>query len=128
MSDQSEYVDYAKVRDLLLSAQERRHELSYEQQMALQHSEWAASAQRGGIKTNSEVFQSLSEALQSNHKLADHPDVCAKIAELMPHECSINACHHRLKENSDGHIGNRRNHRYRSATCPLIILTERFIN
>lgn len=84
MSDQSEYVDYAKVRDLLLSAQERRHELSYEQQMALQHSEWAASAQRGGIKTNSEVFQSLSEALQSNNKLADHPDVCAKIAELMP--------------------------------------------
>ena len=84
MSDQSEYVDYAKVRDLLLSAQERRHELSYEQQMALQHSEWAASAQRGGIKTNTEVFQSLSEALRSNDKLADHPDVCAKIAELMP--------------------------------------------
>ncbi len=84
MSDQSEYVDYAKVRDLLLAAQERRHELSYEQQMALQHSEWAASAQRGGIKTNSEVFQSLSEALQSNDKLADHPDVCAKISELMP--------------------------------------------
>ena len=44
----------------------------------------AASAQRGGIKTNTEVFQSLSEALRSNDKLADHPDVCAKIAELMP--------------------------------------------
>tara|TARA_B100000575_G_scaffold142055_2_gene113326 strand:+ start:6214 stop:6579 length:366 start_codon:yes stop_codon:yes gene_type:complete len=84
MADSSEYVDYAKVRDLLLSAQERRHELSYEQQMALQHSEWAASAQRGGIKTNSKVFDDLCVALQSNSKLADHPDVCAKISELMP--------------------------------------------
>ena len=84
MSESNEYVDYAKVRDLLLSAQERRYELSYEQQMALQHSEWAASAQRGGIKTNTEVFQSLSEALRSNNKLTDHPEVCAKIAELMP--------------------------------------------
>ena len=84
MSESNEYVDYAKGRDLLLSAQERRHELSYEQQMALQHSEWAASAQRGGIKTKSDVFQALSEALQSNDKLADHPDICAKIAELMP--------------------------------------------
>ena len=35
-------------------------------------------------KLTPEVFQSLSEALQSNDKLADHPDVCAKIAELMP--------------------------------------------
>ena len=84
MSGSDEYVDYAKVRDLLLAAQERRQELSYEQQMALQHSEWAASAQRGGIKTDSKVFLELSTALSANEKLGDHPDICAKIAELMP--------------------------------------------
>ena len=84
MSDSNEYVDYAKVRDLLLSAQERRQELSYEQTMALQHAEWAASAQRGGIKTDSKVFLELSSALSANDKLSDHPDICAKIAELMP--------------------------------------------
>ena len=84
MSGSDEYVDYAKVRDLLLAAQERRQQLSYEQQMALQHSEWAASAQRGGIKTDSKVFLELSTALSANEKLGDHPDICAKIAELMP--------------------------------------------
>ncbi len=47
---EEEFVDVATVRDLLLDAQKRRGELSYEQTMALQHAEWSASAkdiQRG---------------------------------------------------------------------------------
>ena len=44
-----EYTDYASVRDALLSAQERRGFLSYEQKLALQHAEWAASDQRGDL-------------------------------------------------------------------------------
>ena len=42
-----EFVDFATVRDLLLDARERRGELSYEQKVALQHAEWAASENRG---------------------------------------------------------------------------------
>ena len=80
-----EYVDYAKVRDLLLSAQERRHELSYEQQMKL-CSTPSGQRVRNAVesKRTQRYSESLSEALRSNDKLADHPDVCAKIAELMP--------------------------------------------
>ena len=44
-----EYTDYASVRDALLDAQDRRGFLSYEQKLALQHAEWAASDQRCGI-------------------------------------------------------------------------------
>ena len=47
-----EYTDYASVRDALLAAQERRGFLSYEQKLALQHAEWAASDQRNGHKTD----------------------------------------------------------------------------
>ena len=36
------YIDYATVRDALENAQERRGELSYEQNMALNHAIWAA--------------------------------------------------------------------------------------
>ena len=56
-----EFVDFATVRDLLLDARERRGELSYEQKVALQHAEWAASENRGGIKTSPEVFTNLFE-------------------------------------------------------------------
>ena len=51
-----EFVDFATVRDLLESANERRGELSYEQMMALQHATWVTSTNRGGIKTDPEVF------------------------------------------------------------------------
>lgn len=79
-----EFIDFATVRDLLLDARERRGELSYEQKVALFHAEWAASENRGGIKTDPKVFTGLVEALSENEKLNQHPEVCAKIAELMP--------------------------------------------
>ena len=81
-----EFVDFATVRDLLLDARERRGELSYEQKVALQHAEWAASENRGGIKTSPEIFTTLFEDLVKNEKLAQYPEVCAKIAELAPME------------------------------------------
>ena len=83
-----EFVDFATVRDLLESANERRGELSYEQMMALQHATWAASTNRGGIKTDPEVFVSLFSRLMENEKLAENPDICAKIAELAPMDVS----------------------------------------
>ena len=79
-----EYTDYASVRDALLDAQDRRGFLSYEQKLALQHAEWAASAQRNGIKTDSKVYQALFNDLMSIEKLEGHDDICAKIAEMMP--------------------------------------------
>ena len=83
MSDR-EFVDFATVRDLLDAANERRGELSYEQMMALQHATWASSTNRGGIKTDPKVFAALFSVLMENDKLAENPDICAKIAEMMP--------------------------------------------
>ncbi len=71
-----EFIDYATVRDLLASAKQRRGELSYEQIMALQHAEWAASTNRGGMKTDPKVFTALYNDLTS--------EICAKLAELTP--------------------------------------------
>ena len=79
-----EYTDFASVRDALLDAQDRRGFLSYEQKSALQHAEWAASDQRCGIKTDSKVYKSLYSNLMEIDKLEAHPDICAKIAEMMP--------------------------------------------
>ena len=79
-----EYTDYASVRDALLDAQNRRGFLSYEQKLALQHAEWAASDQRNGHKTDSKVYKSLYNDLMEIDKLETHPDICAKIAEMMP--------------------------------------------
>tara|TARA_B100000700_G_scaffold86544_1_gene97410 strand:+ start:8036 stop:8389 length:354 start_codon:yes stop_codon:yes gene_type:complete len=81
---EKEYTDFATVRDLLVKTNERRGELSYEQTMALQHAEWAASENRGGIKTDSKVFAALRDELAQNEKLAGHPEICAKLAELCP--------------------------------------------
>jgi DNA-directed RNA polymerase subunit F len=84
MSDELSYTDFASVRDALLDAEKRRGFLSYEQKMALQHAEWAASDGRGGIKTNPKTYQSLFNDLMEIDKLEGHPDICAKIAEIMP--------------------------------------------
>jgi DNA-directed RNA polymerase subunit F len=81
---EKEYIDFASVRDLLIDAQARRGELSWEQVLALQHAEWAASQSRGGIVTNAKVFGELKASLSEIEKLAEQPDICAKIAELMP--------------------------------------------
>jgi|TARA_B100001094_G_scaffold287103_1_gene302430 DNA-directed RNA polymerase subunit F len=84
---EEEFVDVATVRDLLLDAQKRRGELSYEQTMALQHAEWAASVQghpTGSLKTESKIFKALYEELMKNEKLVQYPEISAKIAELCP--------------------------------------------
>lgn len=84
---EEEFVDVATVRDLLLDAQKRRGELSYEQTMALQHAEWAASTQghpTGNLKTEQKVFKSLFDELMKNEKLLQYPEIAAKIAELCP--------------------------------------------
>ena len=47
---EKEFVDFATVRELLSDARERRGDLSYEQIMALQHAEWAASTNRGVLR------------------------------------------------------------------------------
>ena len=83
-----EFIDFSTVRDLLEAANERRGELSYEQMMALQHATWAASTNRGGIKTDPKVFANLFSKLMENDKLAENPDICAKIAELAPMDVS----------------------------------------
>ena len=75
---EEEFVDVATVRDLLLDAQKRRGELSYEQTMALQHAEWAASTQghpTGNLKTEQKVFKSLFDELMKNEKLLQYPEI-----------------------------------------------------
>ena len=69
--DRERIVDFATVRELLSDARERRGDLSYEQIMALQHAEWAASANRGGTKTDPKVFAALYTALLENEKLSN---------------------------------------------------------
>ena len=84
MTEEDNFIDFAKVRDLLESAQERRGDLTYEQVAALQHAQWAASDNRNGYKTSSEVFETLKAALSEHEKLKQYPDLAAKIAELIP--------------------------------------------
>ncbi len=84
MNEDDNYIDFATVRDMLEGAQDRRGDLTYEQVAALQHTQWAASDNRNGYKTNPEVFESLKAALCEMEKLAQYPDLAAKIAELIP--------------------------------------------
>ncbi|HIF91299.1 MAG TPA: hypothetical protein EYQ58_07220 [Candidatus Poseidoniales archaeon] len=84
MAEEEKYIDFATVRDMLLSAQERRNALTYEQKAALQHAEWAASTKRNGYPTTPEVFESLRVALTETEILSQHPALAAKLAELMP--------------------------------------------
>ena len=84
MAEEERYIDFATVRDMLLSAQERRNALTYEQKAALQHAEWAASTKRNGYPTTPEVFESLRAALAETEILSQHPARAAKLAELMP--------------------------------------------
>jgi DNA-directed RNA polymerase subunit F len=68
----------------LEDAQERRGELSYEQNMALNHAIWAAGDARNGIITETKVFNALLKELLELDKLAAAPDIAAKIAEIIP--------------------------------------------
>ena len=63
MTEEEKIVDFATVRDLLVGAQERRRDLTYEQRAALFHAEWAASQQRNGYATKPEVFNALRDAI-----------------------------------------------------------------
>lgn len=84
MTEEERFVDFATVRTLLLDAEKRRKNLTYEQKAALQHAEWAASDARNGYKTDPDVFQSLKDALGEVESLSTVPDLAAKLAELMP--------------------------------------------
>ena len=79
-----DYSDYALVRDALIETQKRRGFLTYEQKMALQHAEWAASDQRNGYKTESKVFQEMLKLLLEIEGISKYPEIAAKLAEVMP--------------------------------------------
>ncbi len=84
MAEEERFVDFATVRTLLLDAEKRRKNLTYEQKAALQHAEWAASDARNGFKTDPKVFQDLKNALCEVETLSTLPHLAAKLAELMP--------------------------------------------
>ena len=84
MTEEERFVDFATVRTMLLEAEKRRKNLTYEQKAALQHAEWAASDARNGFKTDPEVFQHLKDALGEVETLSTLPHLAAKLAELMP--------------------------------------------
>lgn len=84
MSEEDTFLDFATVRDMLLDAQDRRGQLSYEQKAALQHAEWAASDIRNGYRTEPAVFEELRSALLNVETLSKHPSLAAKLAELIP--------------------------------------------
>tara|TARA_B100000575_G_scaffold157738_1_gene125957 strand:+ start:399 stop:770 length:372 start_codon:yes stop_codon:yes gene_type:complete len=84
MTEQEKIVDFATVRDLLLGAQERRKDLTYEQRAALFHAEWAASNNRNGYPTDAAVFADLKDAIAQLPAFEKYPELAAKLAELMP--------------------------------------------
>ena len=84
MTEEEKIVDFATVRDLLLGAQERRKDLTYEQRAALFHAEWAASNNRNGYPTDAGVFADLKDAIAQLPAFEKYPELAAKLAELMP--------------------------------------------
>ena len=84
MTEEEKFLDFATVRDMLYDANDRRGALKYEQKWALQHAEWAASEARNGISTDPAVFEELRTKLLDVETIAKHPDLAAKLAELMP--------------------------------------------
>ena len=84
MSDEDKFLDFATVRDMLLDAQGRRGQLSYEQKAALQHAEWFSSKMRMGYKTTTESYMTIFEHCIANEKIAKYPELAGKIAEILP--------------------------------------------
>ena len=84
MTEEERFVDFATVREMLLNAQERRNNLTYEQKAALQHAEWAASDNRNGYATDSKVFADIFNAIMEIELFQKYPELAAKLAELMP--------------------------------------------
>ena len=81
---EKKYIDFATVRDLLQAANDSREEQSREQQMAMEHAEWAASTNRGGSATSSKVHGQLHEDLADVDSIADNDFLRSKIAEIRP--------------------------------------------
>ena len=84
MTEEEKIVDFATVRDLLMGAQERRRDLTYEQRAALFHAEWAASDNRNGYATDPAVFEALKNDIAKLSSFEKYPELAAKLAELMP--------------------------------------------
>ena len=84
MTEEEKIVDFATVRDLLMGAQERRRDLTYEQRAALFHAEWAASDNRNRYATDAAVFEALKNAISELPAFEKYPELAAKLAELMP--------------------------------------------
>ena len=85
MANEDNFLDFATVRDMLIDANERRGQLTYEQKAALQHAEWAASNARNGHVTRGEHFEQLRARLVAEVDVfARHPGLAAKVAELIP--------------------------------------------
>ena len=84
MTEEERFVDFATVRTMLLEAEKRRKNLTYEQKAALQHAEWAASDIRNGYRTEPAIFEELRAALLNVETLSKHPSLAAKLAELIP--------------------------------------------
>ena len=58
--------------------------MTYEQRAALFHAEWAASDNRNGYPTDSDVFAVLKDAIAELPAFEKYPELAAKMAELMP--------------------------------------------
>ena len=63
MTEEERFVDFATVRTLLLDAEKRRKNLTYEQKAALQHAEWAASNARNGYTNRTATIASVPAAV-----------------------------------------------------------------
>ena len=79
-----EYTDYASVRDALLMHKTAVDFCRTSRSWLYNTPNVAASDQRNGHKTDSKVYRALFSDLQEIEKLAEHADICAKIAEMMP--------------------------------------------
>ena len=84
MTEEERFVDFATVRTMLLEAEKRRKNLTYEQKAALQHAEWAASDNRNGYKTEPKIFTEIFNAIMEIEIFQKYPELAAKLAELMP--------------------------------------------
>ena len=83
MTEEEKIVDFATVRDLLMGAQERRRDLTYEQRAALFHAEWAASDNRNGYPTDAAVFEALKNAIAELPAFEKYPELAAKLADCL---------------------------------------------
>ena len=80
-----EFVAYASVRDALSDTFERRGFLTYEQKMALQHAEWAASDNRNGIPIHPDDVR----AVLASRRIAMDTDDIENIIEVIRQKVGV---------------------------------------